>query len=266
MSLGDASVGVLVPSSNTVMEPALASIAAQRRDGIRLLHARVPVVAIDAEHDRQFAVEPMLAAARLLADASPRGIVWGGTSGGWMGLDADRAIVDAVAEATGLPMTTTTMATVARLRGLGARSVGFATPYTPDVCRRIADTYTGLGFARVEIEGLGLSRNTDFAAVGEERVLEQAERLLARGCDAVVVYCTNVAALGVIGPLEARGVAVVDSVAVTYAAIAELAGRPVADDSLGRRGSTGPREGGADAAAAASETAPQQDHERTAPS
>jgi maleate isomerase len=218
-------VGILVPSSNTVMEAGLARLAVERGGGPRLLHTRVRVVTIDETVDRQFAVAPMVEGARLLADAEPAGIVWGGTSGGWLGLSADGAIVDGIRAATGLPATTTTIATVGRLRDLGARSIGFVTPYVVPVCARIEATYRNAGFERVLVKGYGMSHNADFAGIGDERLAETADALVAAGCDALVTYCTNVDGLALVGAFAERGIPVLDSVAVTYDAAVALSGR-----------------------------------------
>jgi maleate isomerase len=76
-------LGVLTPSSNTVLEPLTAAMAAEA--GATAHFARFPVTEISLGPDalRQFDRGPMLAAAGLLADARMHVIVWSGTSAAW---------------------------------------------------------------------------------------------------------------------------------------------------------------------------------------
>src|SRR5690349_9533347 len=80
-------MGVLTPSSNTVLEPLTAAMAAEA--GATAHFARFPVTEISLGPDalRQFDHGPMLTAAGLLADARMHVIVWSGTSAGWLGFD-----------------------------------------------------------------------------------------------------------------------------------------------------------------------------------
>jgi maleate isomerase len=227
-------VGMLVPSSNRVLEPGLARIAGADVDPVTVLASRVRVVSIDPESNGQFTGELMAAAGALVADARPRGIVWGGTSGGWNGLDADRAIVTAITEATGLPATTTTLATLELVQTHGIRRLGFATPYLEEIDAGIRETYAPY-VDEVLTDGLGLSDNISFANVRETVVEEQVRRLAAQGCDAIAVYCTNVGFLGSLGIVERElGVALLDSVAVTYWAAAQFTDHPSIPGGFGR--------------------------------
>jgi maleate isomerase len=63
-------VGMIVPSSNTCLEPMSYRILGGRED-VTVHSARIPVtrIALDAGSDRQFDVEAMRAAAELLATA-----------------------------------------------------------------------------------------------------------------------------------------------------------------------------------------------------
>jgi maleate isomerase len=86
-SAGVGRVGIITPSSNTVLEPVMSRMAARSVPALELHYSRIAVTAIDLTRPRlsQFDVTPMVSAARMLSDAGPRGIVWAGTSGGWLG-------------------------------------------------------------------------------------------------------------------------------------------------------------------------------------
>ncbi|MCR9170833.1 MAG: Asp/Glu/hydantoin racemase, partial [Rhodobacteraceae bacterium] len=87
-------LGMLTPSSNTVLEPITAAMLHQLPD-VSAHFARFRVVKISMEDDAlgQFTNEPMLAAADLLADAKVQSICWNGTSSGWLGFDTDRTLI-----------------------------------------------------------------------------------------------------------------------------------------------------------------------------
>jgi maleate isomerase len=86
-------IGMLTPSSNTILEPVTASILA----GIPHASAhfgrfRVTEIALSDRALAQFATEELLRAASLLADAHCEVIAWNGTSSGWLGFEADHAL------------------------------------------------------------------------------------------------------------------------------------------------------------------------------
>jgi maleate isomerase len=119
-------LGVLTPSSNTVVEPE--TVRLLPADGSVTAHfARVRVVQIsDSDASlRQFELEPMLAAADLLADAAVDLMVWNGTAAAWLGFERDQRLVEAIAARTGIPATSALLAINQRLRRLGARRLGF---------------------------------------------------------------------------------------------------------------------------------------------
>ena len=127
-------LGMLTPSSNTVLEPATYGLLADA-PGITAHFQRLRVLSITLEGGStgQFDTAPMVAAAGMLADAKVHAICWNGTSGSWLGLDADRATCAAITAATGIPATTATLALHDALRALGARRIGLVTPYLSSV-------------------------------------------------------------------------------------------------------------------------------------
>ncbi len=77
-------LGMLTPSSNTVLEPLTAAMLADLPGGGASAHfSRFRVVGIDlgAGSREQFDPAPVVAAAELLADARVDAICWNGTSG-----------------------------------------------------------------------------------------------------------------------------------------------------------------------------------------
>jgi maleate isomerase len=83
-------LGMLTPSSNTVLEPVTAAMLAGLPDvSAHLARFRVTEISLGQRALGQFELEPMLAAAELLADARVASICWNGTSAGWLGFESD---------------------------------------------------------------------------------------------------------------------------------------------------------------------------------
>ena len=76
-------IGVLTPSSNTVLEPAIAAMLAGHRDiTAHFARFRVTEISLSSQALAQFRNAPMVEASRLLADARVKAICWNGTSSG----------------------------------------------------------------------------------------------------------------------------------------------------------------------------------------
>lgn len=207
---------MLTPSSNTVLEPLTYRIASAAAEPIGVHFARFRVTTISPEPASisQFALEPMVEAARLLSDARVDVIVWNGTSGGWNGVEQDQQLVSAIEGDLGIPATTGTLASLEALRVLGARRYGLVVPYVPDIAAAIQETFAGEGFECVAESHEGIVTNWDFSAVAPERLAERCRMLAASGPEAIVVFCTNLAGAPVVDELERElRVPIVDSVA-----------------------------------------------------
>jgi maleate isomerase len=215
---GQLRVGMLTPSSNTCLEPVTAAMLLGAKAPAAMYASRVPVtrIALDGQATAQFQVEPMVAAARLLADARVDVIVWNGTAGSWLGVDHDHALVAAIEKATGIRATTSTLALLDACRAFGVTRLGLAVPYTTDVTERIVARYAEHGVDCVRTASLGLTENTDFAVAPAQRVRQLIEQAGSGDVHAVAVVCTNVyGAPHVVDVENQLGIPVFDSVAAT---------------------------------------------------
>jgi maleate isomerase len=213
-------IGMLTPSSNTVLEPVTARLLA-RRGGATAHFARFRVTEIGLGDKAlgQFEDAPILAAAALLADAKVDIIAWNGTSASWLGLQRDRDLVSRIESATGVRATTCMLGFFEDFARLGIRTLGLVTPYTADVQRRIMDTYRTEGIEVIAEEHSGISDNFSFGLIAEQDIAAAVERTLAAKPDAVAIVCTNMNGAAAAERLQAmRGVPVLDSVAVTLEA------------------------------------------------
>ena len=219
-------LGMLTPSSNTMLEPVTAAMLAGLPD-VTAHFSRFPVteIALTPAALGQFDDTPILRAAELLAHARVDVIAWNGTSASWIGFDSDERLCERITATTGIPARTTVLAYRALFRRLIIGRVGLVTPYTGDVQERIRDNWGRSGFAFVAERHLDLSENFSFATVAPERIAAMVRAVAAEGCDAVAVVCTNMDGARGAAALEAElGLPVLDSVAVTLWACLVAAG------------------------------------------
>lgn len=227
-------LGMLTPSSNTVLEPVTARML---RDlpgsSAHFSRFRVTQIGLSSEALGQFDPAPMLAAAELLADARVACMAWNGTSAAWLGFETDEALCAAITDRTGVPATTSVLAFRDVMRERRIRRVGLVTPYTGDVQARIAANWSAAGFDCSAERHLGLSDNFMFGRVDAQSIADMVRAVAAEGAEAVAIVCTNLDGAGLAAGLEAElGIPVLDSVAVTLWKSLVLAGA----DTGGLRG------------------------------
>jgi maleate isomerase len=197
-------IGMITPSSNTMVEPLTSAVTAHLLDDLSVHYARIPVtrIALDQGSLDQFEREAMLTAARLLADAKMDVICWNGTSGAWKGLAADEAICAAITAETGIPATTVTLAQIEAFRAHGINRYALAVPYLADVRDAIVQVYGQTGFTCVNSAHLGISTNFAFAEIGLDTLRDLIRKADHPDAEAIVVVCTNLAAARVVEELE----------------------------------------------------------------
>ncbi|MBK5927552.1 aspartate/glutamate racemase family protein [Rhodobaculum claviforme] len=211
-------IGMLTPSSNTVLEPGTQALCAPLGDraSVHFARFRVTQIGLDAAADSQFAQEPILAAAEHLADAKPAVIAWNGTSASWRGIETDERLCAAITARTGVPATSAMLAYDAAMAALGVRRLGLVTPYTSDVQAAIARNYAARGIEVVAEDHAGLRDNFSFADIPEDRVAEMCRTVARSRPDAIAIVCTNMRGANRAAALEAElGIPILDSVAVT---------------------------------------------------
>lgn len=216
-------IGMLTPSSNTVLEPATLGVVAGLTDvSVHFSRFRVTAIGLDAATLSQFDERPMLQAAELLADAKVDVIVWNGTSAGWLGLETDRKLCARITAVTGVRAATSVLSLFDILRQRGERRIGLVTPYTDDVQAAIIRCFAAEGVEVIAERHLGLRDNFSFATVTASQITQMADAVAASGPEAVAIFCTNLNGAPLVAGLEARhGIAVHDSVATAvYGALA----------------------------------------------
>ena len=212
--LASTRLGMLTPSSNTVLEPLTAAMLADLPDASAHF-ARFRVLKISMEDDAlsQFTNEPMLAAAELLAAAQVQSICWNGTSSGWLGFDSVRSLISEIEARTGVKACSSILAMNELLEKLGAKRVAFVTPYLDEIQTRILANYRAEGFEIAGEKHLGDPGNFSFATYSEADILELCRAVAAERPDAITIYCTNFRGARLAPIIEAEtGIPVLDSV------------------------------------------------------
>lgn len=208
-------IGMLVPSSNTVAEPASAAMLAGI-PGVTLHVARFRVTRLDtsAEALAQFQADPLLAAADLLMDAKMQAICLNATASCYTGLRHDRALVAALG-ARGIAADTAMLALLDLLRAMRAVRIGLVTPFLHDVQAATIRILAEEGLQVVAERHLDDPGNFSFARFPEDRVTALVREVAAApGVQAVAIISTNLRGARPAAIVEAEiGIPVLDSCA-----------------------------------------------------
>ena len=219
-------IGMITPSLNTVLEPMTAALLADLPD-VTAHFSRLSVssIALDDDAAAQFAVEPMLAAARLLADARVHAICWNGTAGSWLGPAHDRHLCEAIARDTGIPATSATLALAELFRSRGIKRFALVTPFEEALQEAIIETYRGEGFECVAERHLDSDDTFGYATVAPAATEDMIRTVAAAEPEAIAAVCTNLAGATCARAMEAEsGRPVYDSVAAALWGSLALAG------------------------------------------
>ncbi len=210
-------LGMLTPSSNTVLEPVTVDMIANLTDvSAHFSRFRVTQIGLSESDLDQFSNTAIVRAAELLADANVNVIAWNGTSASWLGFDRDEQLCEEIQAATGIPACTSVLAFREIFTRAGVRNVGLVTPYVDDVQNRIMSNWARAGFACSAERHLGLSNNFSFAEVSEGTIANMVRDVAREGCDAAAIVCTNLYGASIAPQLERElGMPIYDSISVT---------------------------------------------------
>ena len=210
-------LGMLTPSSNTVLEPVSTAIVAGLPEvSVHFGRFKVTEIALSAQALKQFDDTEILRAAELLAHAKVQVIAWNGTSASWLGLDRDERLCERIAATTGIAACTSVLAFREIFQRTDAKRIGLVTPYTDDVQAKIIETWKSAGMTCAAERHSGLRDNFSFAEVGKKAISDMIRAVKNQGCDAVAVVCTNMRAASLVPALETElGIPIYDSIAVT---------------------------------------------------
>ena len=193
---------VLLPASNTVVEP---DMAALRPTGVTNQTYRFPFPGLPET------VEDLIALVRPTVDLAlachPDRIVVAYTPE-YMpsGVTASRQLRAFVEHATDLPATTASDAVAEALNTLGVNRIGLVTPFPPEANRNLETYFAAHGFSVVDAAGLGgpQERSGSTSYITEAAVRDAFERVDRPEIDVLLQVGTALVCAGYVADLEAR--------------------------------------------------------------
>lgn len=222
-----ARIGLIVPSTNSVVEPEL---SAHAPTGVAFYATRVPVAEVTSEADKVASIVAMRdrlpAAAAELGSLGPDVLAYACTSGSFLeGRDVDAQTCAELRAASGAPSYTTSTAVVAALRTLGATRLAVVTPYVAPVAGGAVKYLQQNGFEVVARSDLGLLSNLDKGRLAPDISTGLCREIDTGTAQAVMISCTNWRTLDDIAALESElGLPVVSSNLATLWAALRLSG------------------------------------------
>lgn len=218
MALDRTLIGMLTPSSNTVLEPYMCAILHQLLPEVTAHFQRFTVreISLGEKAMAQFKNDALIEAAKVLNDARMDVICWAGTAAGWRGFDVDRELCAEITAATGAPATTSVLALNEILDRTGVRRFGLITPYLDEVQTQIAANYAAAGHEVVTERHLGDKGNFSFSEYDEPTIAGMIREVAKDKPEAIVVLCTNFRGAPLVEEIEREiGIPVYDSVSAT---------------------------------------------------
>ncbi len=215
---------MIVPSSNTVMEPDL-----HRRLGATctISTSRIYLHEVTRKAERRMLDEELPRSIGLIKTTEPDVVIFGCTSAGSLdGIEHDRGIARSIERGTGCKALTVVESVLAQLRSIGARRVAVFTPYEEDLTSSVASCVTAGGYELAKVAGMGIRDNCDIGKVMPTEIVEFVDsQMTGVEADCVFLSCTNWQAIDAIESGQARfGVPVITSNQATLEAARRMVG------------------------------------------
>ena len=218
----DFQLALIVPASNTVMEPDLHRHAASE---CAISTWRLLLESVTREAETQMLREELPTTLGRIAMTRPDAVFFGCTSAGSLGgLEHDAELTKRKAE-TGAPAATVLKAVVDELEAAKPGAVAVFTPYIEELTSSVASCITEAGFPPIRARGMGIRDNCAIGRVTPQEIAAFVlENLGGIEPDAVFLSCTNWQAVDAIAPLKERlGVPVLSSNAAATRSLRNLA-------------------------------------------
>ncbi len=206
-SRGRARIGVVVPFTNTNLEPDLMML---RPPGVSLHFARAggydPKQTPDSEQMRGFALAALDSVIELLAAARPDLILYGCTSATLAhGPRFDCEFAESITAIAGVPAVTAAGALVESLEKRGIKRVAFSSPYVEQLNREAIAFLAACGVETVSSAYVGNDLgNHEQGQLTPEQVFDLGVRADSQEAEALVLSCTDMRAVEAIDALEER--------------------------------------------------------------
>jgi maleate isomerase len=218
-------VALIVPHSNTVMEPDFDRMAG---DTLDVTTWRIQLDEVTREAEERMLGETLDERLEEIAPTRPSLVVFGCTSAGALGgLGHDARVARRIVDATGAPVVTVVGSMTEKLAALSPSRVAVFTPYLDELTSSVSACVREAGYDVVLERGMGLVDNREIGRMPPEQIVDFVMREIGdREVDAVFLSCTNWRAAETLEALSAAlGVPVLSSNQVTYASVAAVAAR-----------------------------------------
>jgi maleate isomerase len=194
-------VGLIVPSSNTVME---VDLYRSLESNVTVHTARMYLEATTPEGELKMLTEHLPGAIRDIATLKPHVVVFGCTSAGALrGNDYESQLISRIAEESSSKAISVIAAVRHAIVSRGARRVGVLTPYVDTLNERIRESLEADGLEVVGIHGLGIDDNFAIAAIDPSVIAARAyEHFADAEIDLLFTSCTNFRALDAVEQIE----------------------------------------------------------------
>lgn len=192
-------VGLLLPSSNTTVEPEFYRALPER---ITVHTARLFLTQVTPDAIVQ-STEALERESQHLATAGVDVILLAATAPSFIkGLGYDREISGRIEQATGTAATTTATALIDSLAALGVKRIALGSAYDDTVNGIAAAFLEANGYEIVATEALGYTDNLEIGRLPVETAYDTGRRVDRDDADAVVLACTNWKSMAIIDRLE----------------------------------------------------------------
>ncbi len=205
-SRGRARFGVLVPFTNTNLEPDFTSL---RPPGVSLHFARLggydAEVIPDDDQMASLGEAPLEDPLRLIAGARPDVVFYGCTSATLThGVSFDRDLAARIHAETGAKTVTAAGSLVHALNALGVARIGFASPYVGAINQQAVGFLAEAGFDTVHSADIGRALdNYGQGALTPDEVFDLGKRADHEDAQAIVLSCTDMRSVEIVETLEA---------------------------------------------------------------
>jgi maleate cis-trans isomerase len=220
-------IGIIVPSSNTNLEP---DVCALLPVGVTAHFTRAGTYDVDAVPDsdemRHFAMESLDDPIRMLCAAAVGVLAYGCTSASLAhGPRFDQELAERISSAGNVPAVTAASAIVHGLKRLGVERIGLASPYVPELNREAAAFLEAAGFQVLSIAGPDRSLSSrDQGMLPPSAAYALGKQADHRAAEAVVLSCTELRSVEIIDALERdiRKPVVTSNQALVFACLGHL--------------------------------------------
>ena len=211
-------IGMLTPSSNTVLEPYTSRLFMPFMETVSVHFSRFKVteISLSEQSVKQFDHDTIMEAAYRLAEARVDCITWNGTSAAWLGMEQDELLCSRITKETGIQATSTMAAYAEAIQCAGAKRLALITPYKSEIQDAIIARYRSAGYEIVHDTRLENPGNFSFANHTTEEIKSYAMHAAESKPDAILILCTNFRGAPIAAEVEAcTGILVMDSVSTT---------------------------------------------------